>query len=88
MEKRRVRSDPVDCTPPDFILPGSFRRLRYASRLLCLRLLLLAIILICQRRTHTSKIFTESESLIEHPWFGVNYCLEGPNVTITVILGI
>jgi protein TIF31 len=23
MEKRRVRSDPVDCTPPDFILPGN-----------------------------------------------------------------
>jgi len=22
MEKRRVRSDPVDCTPPDFIMPG------------------------------------------------------------------
>jgi len=23
MEKRRVRTDPVDCTPPDFILPGT-----------------------------------------------------------------
>ncbi|XP_023320484.1 clustered mitochondria protein homolog [Eurytemora carolleeae] len=23
MEKRRVRSDPVDCTPPEFILPGN-----------------------------------------------------------------
>jgi len=23
MEKRRVRSDPVDCTPPDFIMPGN-----------------------------------------------------------------
>ena len=24
MEKRRVRSDPVDCTPPEFILPGKY----------------------------------------------------------------
>ena len=24
MEKRRVRSDPVDCTPPEYIMPGTY----------------------------------------------------------------